>query len=119
MQVRSLGQEDPLEEEMATHSSILDWEIHWTEEPGGLLDFWDLSFQSRNRICAPRPRQWKRRILATGLQFQVCRKIDRKVQSVSRYSFYPPPQSPLLFLFCISVVHLFQVMNQYRYIIID
>ena len=34
--VRSLGGEDPLEEEMATHSSILAWEIPWTEEPGGL-----------------------------------------------------------------------------------
>ena len=33
-QVRSLGQEDPLEAEMATHSSILAWEIPWTEEPG-------------------------------------------------------------------------------------
>ena len=36
MQVQSLGQEDLLEEEMATHSSILAWEIPWTEEPGGL-----------------------------------------------------------------------------------
>ena len=36
MWVRSLSQEDPLEEEMATHSSILAWEIPWTEEPGGL-----------------------------------------------------------------------------------
>ena len=35
-QVRSLGQEDPLEEEMATHSSILAWKIPWIEEPGGL-----------------------------------------------------------------------------------
>ena len=34
--VRSLGREDPLEEEMATRSSILAWEIPWTEEPGGL-----------------------------------------------------------------------------------
>ena len=34
-QVQSLGQEDPLEEEMATHSSILAWRIPWTEEPGG------------------------------------------------------------------------------------
>jgi len=33
--VQSLGQEDPLEEEMATHPSILAWEIPWTEEPGG------------------------------------------------------------------------------------
>ena len=34
--VQSLDQEDPLEKEMATHSSILDWRIPWTEEPGGL-----------------------------------------------------------------------------------
>ena len=35
-QVRSLGQEDPLEKEMATHSSSLAWKIPWTEEPGKL-----------------------------------------------------------------------------------
>ena len=35
-QVPPLGGEDPLEEELATHSSTLDWEIPWTEEPGGL-----------------------------------------------------------------------------------
>ena len=35
-QVQSLGQEDPLEKEMAAHSSVLAWEIPWTEEPGGL-----------------------------------------------------------------------------------
>ena len=34
--VRSLGWEDPLEKEMATHSSILAWKISWTEEPCGL-----------------------------------------------------------------------------------
>ena len=34
--VRSLGWENPLEKEMATHSSILAWKISWTEEPGGL-----------------------------------------------------------------------------------
>ena len=34
--VRSLGQEDPLKKGMATHSSILAWEIPWAEEPGGL-----------------------------------------------------------------------------------
>ena len=34
--VEALGQEDPLEEEMATHSNIFAWEIPWTEEPGGL-----------------------------------------------------------------------------------
>ena len=36
MQVRSLGQEDPLEKGMATHSSILAWKIPWTEKPGRL-----------------------------------------------------------------------------------
>ena len=40
MQIGSLGQEDPLEEEMATHSSILVWEIPWTEEPGRLTVHW-------------------------------------------------------------------------------
>ena len=36
MRVRSLGWEDPLKKEMATHPSTLAWEIPWTEEPGGL-----------------------------------------------------------------------------------
>ena len=36
MQVQFLGQEDPLEEGMTTHSSILAWKITWTKEPGGL-----------------------------------------------------------------------------------
>ena len=36
MRVQSLGQEDSLEKDMATHSSILAWKILWTEEPGGL-----------------------------------------------------------------------------------
>ena len=36
MWVQSLGLEDPLEEEMATHSSVLAWKSPWTEEPGGL-----------------------------------------------------------------------------------
>ena len=38
--VRSLGREDPLEKEMATHSSILAWKIPWTEEPGRLYSPW-------------------------------------------------------------------------------
>ncbi|KAM7247377.1 hypothetical protein CapIbe_001330, partial [Capra ibex] len=36
MWIQSLGREDPLEEEMATHSSVLAWRIPWTEEPGRL-----------------------------------------------------------------------------------
>ena len=39
-QVRSLGQEDPLEKEMATHPSILAWRILWREEPGRLYSPW-------------------------------------------------------------------------------
>ena len=35
MKVQSLGQKDPVEKQMATHSSILAWRIPWTEEPGG------------------------------------------------------------------------------------
>ena len=36
MEIQSLGLEDPLEKQMATHSSTLAWKIPWTEEPGGL-----------------------------------------------------------------------------------
>ena len=42
MWVKSLGQEDPLEEDMANHSSMLAWEIPWNEEPGGL---WSMGLQ--------------------------------------------------------------------------
>ena len=38
--VQALGGEDPLEKEMATHSSMLAWKIPWTEEPGRLIDMW-------------------------------------------------------------------------------
>ena len=47
--VRSLGQEDPLEEEMATHSSTLAWRIPWMEEPGGLHTVHGLS-KSRTQL---------------------------------------------------------------------
>ena len=40
--IQSLGWEDPLEKEMATHSSLLAWEIPWTEEPGRLHSPWSL-----------------------------------------------------------------------------
>ena len=47
MWVWPLGQEDPLEEEMATHSSILAWEVPWTEEPGGLQSLGVAKSQTR------------------------------------------------------------------------
>ena len=55
--VRSLGQEDPLEKEMATHSSILAWRIPWTEEPGGLQSTGsqrvghDLGTEPQQQVC--------------------------------------------------------------------
>ena len=45
--VRSLSQEDPLEEGMATHSSIPSWRISWTEEPGGLQSMGVTKSQTR------------------------------------------------------------------------
>ena len=45
--VQSLGREDPLEKEMATHSSILVWRIPWTEEPGRLYSPWGCKSQKR------------------------------------------------------------------------
>ena len=47
IRVQSLGLEDPLEKDMATHSSILAWKISWTEEPGGLQS---MGSQSRARL---------------------------------------------------------------------
>ena len=47
IRVRSLGREDPLEQEMATHSSILAWRIPWTEDPGRLQS---MGLQSQTRL---------------------------------------------------------------------
>ena len=51
MQFRSLGGEEPLEEEMATHPSILVWEIPWTEEPG-MPQFSSVQLLSRVQLFA-------------------------------------------------------------------
>ena len=61
MQVGSLGQEDPLEEGMATHCSILGWGIPWTEEPGGLQSTGlqresDMTERLKNNSSRPAPR---------------------------------------------------------------
>ena len=64
MTVRSLGWEDPLEEGMATHSSILAWRIPWTEEPGGLQS---IGLQSQTWLKWPSMHVYKekREILAS------------------------------------------------------
>ena len=54
--VRSLGQEDPLAWEMATHSSILAWKISWTEEPGGLRPTRHKESDTTEHACAQRAR---------------------------------------------------------------
>ena len=50
--VQSLGQEDPLEKEMATHSSILAWKILWMEEPGGLQSTGRKELDTTERLWA-------------------------------------------------------------------
>ena len=50
-QVRPLGQEDPLEEGIATHSSILAWEIPWAEEPGGLSAWGHKESDTTEQAC--------------------------------------------------------------------
>ena len=55
MQIQSLGGEDPLEEEMATHPSILAWEIPWTEEPGGLQS---MRSQSQTQLSTHTSKPW-------------------------------------------------------------
>ena len=62
--VWSLGWEDPLEEEMATHSSILAWRIPWTEEPGGLES---MGSQSRTRLKQPSSRYYNKALQCTAL----------------------------------------------------
>ena len=59
--VQSLGREDPLEKEMATHSSILAWRIPWTEELGGLTS---LVAQTVKRL----PTMWETRVQSLGLE---------------------------------------------------
>ena len=51
MRLQSLGQEDPLEEGMATHSSIFAWSIPWTEEPGRLQSTGSQKSQTGHRVA--------------------------------------------------------------------
>ena len=53
IRVRSLGQEDPSEKEMATHSSILAWEIAWTEKPGGLKSMGSQRMDTIEQLSTP------------------------------------------------------------------
>ena len=64
---RSVGQEDSLEEEMATHSSTLAWRIPWTEEPDGLQSIASQSWTQLKRLStAHKPKNGISRVLGTG-----------------------------------------------------
>ena len=56
--VLSLGCEDPVEEDMATHFSILAWRVSWTEEPGGLPASWKIFIQVKKQQLEPDMEQW-------------------------------------------------------------
>ena len=66
--IRSLGQEDPLEKKMATHSSILAWRIPWTEESGGL--------QSPKRCKEPKESDMTERLTLSLFTDDVIREIS-------------------------------------------
>ena len=51
MQVQSLGQEDPLEEGMATHSGVLAWRVSWREEPAGLQALGSQEVDTAEHTC--------------------------------------------------------------------
>ena len=65
-QLQSQSQEDPLEKEMATHSSILAWRIPWTEEPGRLQSTGSQRVE-HNLVTKPPPPLFKLRILLSSL----------------------------------------------------
>ena len=91
--VQSLGQEDLLEKEMATHSSILAWKIPWMEEPGRLqsklsqesdmteqLHFTSCSkvlAQSKNQSCCKKPQKPTHHICSAGLPCDISDLIPR------------------------------------------
>ena len=71
--VQSLGWEDPLKKDMATHSSILAWEIPWTEEPGGskhLLISW---LQSPSAVILEPPK--RKSVTVSIVSPSICHKV--------------------------------------------
>ena len=108
--IQSLGQEDPLEKEMSTHSSILAWRIPWTEEPGRLQSMglqrvrhdwasWLSFFKDRKRP----QKKWSQGKGLRGNFLQSCYMFNN-------WPFFPPgswvqwPPGPLL---CVSLVFQF------------
>ena len=82
MRVGSLGREDPLEEGMATHSSILAWRILQTEEPGGLQSMGSPSRKHAGRRCA-----------CTPFYFPLCTPKPGLTPTPVLLAFKPQPQA--------------------------
>ena len=87
--VWSLGGEDPLEMEMATHSNILAWEIPWTEQPGGLqyMEFWRV----RHNLAIkqqPQPLKWGFKNMIPETWVEGVEEYARKGQKVNETSYH-------------------------------
>ena len=87
MQVQSLGREDPLEEGMATHSSILTWRVPWTEEPGGLQSMGSQSRVRLKRLSMHSPSN----TITIEIRFQHMYLQFSSVQSLSHVRLFATP----------------------------
>ena len=99
-QVRSLGQKDPLEEAMATHSSILAWRIPWTEEPGGLQSMKSQRVGHTHKVtlsCKVVPLPKRPCVLTGGAQGdrEPCRLMSLASRRPAPLSAHPPEHLPL------------------------
>ena len=97
-QVQSLGLEDPLEKEMATHSSILAWEIPWKEEPGGLqsLGSWKSWTWLRGHDLEAKPQQLQWREVASPWAESSSRQMLKEAYDcLGDVTLFPSPFSDL------------------------
>ena len=89
MQVWSLSWEDRLEREVATYPSILAWEIHWTEEPGGLQSIGSQESDMTERICVHSvgwrdlPFPWGRKAALSWLSSLLCQRYSMCVCDIN------------------------------------
>ena len=101
--VQTLSQEDPLEKEMTTHSSILAWEIPWTEEPGGLQSMG--SQRVRHNLATEQEQGahmvWFSLVMLLQPEPQVSQVLMR-VTNQHTYS-HSIPRQPFCFSFSVSI----------------
>ena len=80
--VQSLGWEDPREEKMTTHSSILAWRIPWTEEPGGLQSMGSQSDTTERLSMHGRLRKWKAVIGVNSRRAELIRSMNPLLEAM-------------------------------------